>query len=188
MKTAEEIIDEIISDVLVFDNNDKCYISANTIKMMMGSAVDKYASQSVHPTPVTDKPFTEGGLLSSCLSKAMGDLFDTYTGKEIQCMYEAMKEYAKRRYPITSKLEIQDKPFTEEILSKLFENSFDGSGVSYSKMTELLNEKAIEWAANKDKEFLIKLRDIIVRYRKQTGETGVGNHIQNEINEYLATK
>lgn len=35
-------------------------------------------------------------------------------------------------------------------------------------------------------DFLNKLLDIAERYRKSTGETGVGNHITNEIREYLA--
>lgn len=36
-------------------------------------------------------------------------------------------------------------------------------------------------------DFLLKLKDLISRYHKQTGETGVGNHVTNEINEYLAS-
>lgn len=37
-----------------------------------------------------------------------------------------------------------------------------------------------------DKEFLDRLLILISRYDRQTGATGVGNHMRNEINEYLA--
>ena len=37
---------------------------------------------------------TDGGLLASCLSEAMGDWVDTYSDKEIHAMHNAMKLYA----------------------------------------------------------------------------------------------
>ena len=77
---------------------------------------------------------------------------------------------------------ISDKPVVNEVFADNGEHSHwelidSGTGkVIWSECPEELNEN----------NFLNTLLGIIIRYRKQTGETGVGNHIENEIKEYLA--
>lgn len=73
----------------------------------------------------------------------------------------AMEEYASQSVPPTP---VTDKPFTEQNVGEIFgfDNGYLDEGV------DLLNEKAIEWAANKDKG------------ERMFTETEIG-HLQSEV-------
>jgi len=43
------------------------------------------------------KKMTDGGLLTSCLSEAMGDWINTFSDKEIHAMHNAMKIYSTQQ-------------------------------------------------------------------------------------------
>jgi hypothetical protein len=86
----------------------------------------------------------------------------------------------------------------EEILSKYETTLFNKNGQPVKAVTlinagEALKEYGETLAASpaspvREAQFLNKLLDLIGRYRSQTGETGVGNHVENEIKEYLAAR
>lgn len=95
-----------------YGSNEKSGNPDITIEMIYNEWLDESPAPSApeggYSKEEKRKTMTDAGLLSSCLSEALGDLFDTYSDKEIHRFHKAMKLYSQSQ-SISLSLEGKEK-------------------------------------------------------------------------------